>query len=45
VTIVVLGFAGRATGLLDFLVDHRDDGMVRNPAFARTIVVENVTKP
>ena len=41
----VLGFAGRAARLLHFVADHRDDGVVGDAAFARAIVVQNVTKP
>jgi hypothetical protein len=41
----MLGVAGRATGLLHVFVDHRDDGMVGHPAFARAVVIEDVTKP
>jgi hypothetical protein len=44
-TVIVLGVACRAAGLPDLLLDHRHHGVVRNPALARTIVVENVTEP
>jgi hypothetical protein len=38
-------FARRASRLLDVVAHHRDDRMVRHAALARTVVVENVTKP
>ena len=40
----VLGVAGRTPGLLDVLFDHRDDGVVGQPPFARTVVVQYVTE-
>jgi hypothetical protein len=43
--VLVLGVTGRATGLLDILPHHRHDGVVRQPALARTVIVQNVTKP
>ena len=45
VLVFVLGVARRATRLLDIGPNHGDDGMVGNPAFARTVIVQNVTKP
>ena len=45
VPVVVLGIAGGTARLLDGLVDHRHDRVIRDPAFARTVVVQNVTKP
>jgi hypothetical protein len=40
----VLGVAGRAPCLLDVVLDHRDDGVIRHPTFARTIIVQYVTE-
>jgi len=34
-----------AAGLLDPIVDHRDDGVIRDTALARTIVVQHVAGP
>jgi hypothetical protein len=45
VPVVVLGIAGGAARLLDGLVDHGDDRVIRDTAFTRTVVVQNVTKP
>ena len=35
----------RASCLLDVVTDHRDDDVVRQPSLARTVVIENVTRP
>ena len=40
----VLGIARRASSLFDVFLDHRDDGMVREPSLARTVVVQYVTE-
>src|SRR6266542_1664100 len=40
----VLRVARRAAGLLDVLFNHRNDGMVRQPPFARTVVIQYVTE-
>jgi hypothetical protein len=41
----VLRVACGTAGLFHILANHRDDGVVRNAALARTVIVENVTKP
>jgi hypothetical protein len=41
----MLRVAGGTAGLFHFLADHRDDCVVGDTAFARAIIVENVTKP
>jgi hypothetical protein len=41
----VFRIARRATNLLYIRTDHRDDGMVGHATFARTVIIENVTKP
>jgi hypothetical protein len=41
----VLRVAGRAARLLDLVVDHRDNGVIRDATLARTVVVENITEP
>lgn len=43
--VLVIGVAGRAAGLLDLVVNHRHDGVIRNAPLTRTIVVQNVTEP
>ena len=43
--IFVVRVAGGAACLLHLVFNHRDDRMIRNAALARTIVVQNVTKP
>jgi hypothetical protein len=40
----VLSVARRASGLLDVLFYHRDDGVVSQPPLARTVVVQYVTE-
>ena len=45
VLVFVLGVAGRTPRLLHIGADHRNDCVVRHAAFARTIIVQNVTKP
>jgi hypothetical protein len=45
VFVFVFSVAGRASSLLHFGPDHRDDGMVRQPPLARTVVIQDVTKP
>jgi len=45
VFVFVIGVAGRAARLLHVLSDHRDDGVVGDTSFARTVIIENVTKP
>jgi hypothetical protein len=42
---LVLGVARAAARLLHIDSDHRDDRVVRDPALARTVVIQNVTKP
>ncbi len=42
---LVFGIARRAPRLDDGVADHRDDGVVRHAPLARTVVVQNVTKP
>ena len=41
----MLRVARRAPRKAHFIADHRDHGVIREPALARTIVVQNVTKP
>jgi hypothetical protein len=41
----VLSVARRTPRLFYFIADHRDDGVVGDAAFARAVIVENVTKP
>ena len=43
--VFVIGVARRATGLLHLIVNHRHDGVIRDAALTRAIVVENVTEP
>jgi hypothetical protein len=45
VLVFMLCIAGHAAGSLHLLADHRNDGVVGKPAFSRTIVVQDVTKP
>jgi len=45
VLVLVVRVARGAPGLLDLLADHGDHGVVRDAAFTRTVVVEDVTKP
>jgi hypothetical protein len=45
VLVLMFCIAGHAAGSLHLLADHRDDGVVGKPAFPRTIVVQDVTKP
>jgi hypothetical protein len=40
----MFGVAGGAPRLLDVFVDHRDDSVIGHAAFARTVVVQNVTE-
>jgi hypothetical protein len=44
-TVLMVRVARGASRLLHRVVDHRDDGVIGDPALARTIVVENVTEP
>jgi hypothetical protein len=41
----VIGVAGGASSLFHLVVNHRDDGVIRDAALARAIVVQNVTEP
>src|SRR6185436_5222625 len=43
--VIVFGVACGAPGLLHVGVDHGNDRVVRDPALAWTIIVQNVTKP
>jgi hypothetical protein len=45
VLVLVVRFAGGASGLLDLVLDHRDHRVVGDAALARTVVVQNVTEP
>jgi len=45
VLVLVLRFTRRATCLLHVVANHRDDGVIGQPPLARTVVIENVTKP
>ena len=44
VLVVVLGVARRAPGLFDLVAHHGDDGVVRDPALARTVIVHDITE-
>ena len=41
----MLRVARRAPGEAHLVADHGDHGVIREPALARTIVIQNVTKP
>jgi hypothetical protein len=41
----VIGVAGGTSGLFHLVINHRDDGVIRDAALARAIVVKNVTEP
>jgi hypothetical protein len=41
----MLGIARRASRLTNFVLDHRDDGVVRHTPLARTVVVDGITDP
>ena len=43
--VLVVRVAGRAARLLDLLTNHCDNGVVGDPTLARTVVVEDITKP
>src|SRR5215470_3986584 len=43
--VFVVCVAGRAARLLHLIINHRDDCVIGNAAFTRTIVVQNVTEP
>ena len=45
VLVLVLGVAGGAAGLKDILPNHRHNCVVGQPPLARTVVIQNVTKP
>src|SRR5258706_584359 len=45
VFVLVIGVARRAARLLDVVADHRDHGVVGDTSLARTVIVQNVTKP
>jgi hypothetical protein len=40
----VFGVAGGASGLAHFVADHGDDGVIRDSALARTVVVDYVAE-
>ncbi len=42
---LMVRLAGSAACLLDLIFDHRHDGVVRDAAFARAVIVQNVTEP
>jgi hypothetical protein len=44
VLVVVLGVARRAPGLFDLVAHHGDDGVVRDPALTRTVVVHDISE-
>ena len=44
VLVVVLGVARRAPGLFDLVAHHGDDGVVRDPALARTVIVHDISE-
>jgi hypothetical protein len=43
--VLVVRVTRRATRLLDVVTDHRDDDVVRQSSLARTVVIQNVTRP
>jgi hypothetical protein len=43
--VFVVRVARGAACLLHLVFDHRDDRVVRNPSFARTVIVHDVTEP
>ena len=43
--VLVVRVAGRATGLLHLVFNHRDDGVIGDAPFPRTVVVYDVTEP
>ena len=43
--VLMFGLAGRAPCLLHVGTDHRDNRMIRQPPLARTVIIQNVTKP
>ena len=43
--VLVIRIARRAARVLHLIANDRDNGVVRNAALARTVVVENVTEP
>jgi hypothetical protein len=45
VLVFVLRVARGAARLLDVVTNHRDHGVVRHASLARTVIVQNVTKP
>jgi len=45
VLVFVIRVAGRATRLLDVVTNHRDDDMIGEPPLARTVIIQNVTRP
>jgi len=45
VLVLVFCVADDAAGLLDVIVDHRHDGVIRNTALARTVIVQHVAGP
>jgi hypothetical protein len=42
---LVLCVTDATAGLFDGVVDHRHDGVIRDTAFARTIIVQHVAGP
>jgi hypothetical protein len=44
VLVVVLGVARRAPRLFDLVAHHGDDGVVRDPALARTVIVHDISE-
>lgn len=45
VFVLMVSVARRTARLLDLITHHRDHDVVRDPSFARTVVVQDVTKP
>jgi hypothetical protein len=43
--VFVVRIAGGAAGLFHLVINHRHDGVIRDAALTRAIVVENVTEP
>lgn len=43
--VLMLCVTDDAACLFDFVFDHRHDGVIRNAALARTVVVQHVARP
>jgi len=45
VLVLVIRVAGRAPRLFHIVADHGDDDVIGDTTFARTVIIQNVTKP